>query len=247
MATPENKKQQDPNAAATAAANKRYAEIASRAFGLKNVTDRDIERVEALTPAYVHRLAFENKWPELVGEIVRVQILKTRNEGDATNEHTPVCLEVKLHEPTFAATGNEVDGYKIREMNVGESVLMFITGGLVMRQKLWLAAINPHVTQAVIFAVTGQRDKPLKPGQNRMWDVDAIFLPKTFPRANNTMLFEHDINSRKILDVIKLANGEVKAKDVYAKWEMTALPESTAQATGGLSRALPENGSSAQA
>lgn len=209
---------------------------------LYGVDPGDLRSIEALMPAYVPKLAFEQKWEPVVGEGVRIHIANTRNEGQ-NDEQTPVGFEMKLKAATKAAFGNEVSGYNIVDRKAGESVIVWASGAMIRKRELWLAFVNPLVMQAMIFRCTGQSEKPLKPGQNRMWEWDQKFIenkgtPVTVKRENQFLLTENDINARKLVDVVRLANGEVLAKDVFAKWDQLVLGE--AQQGRGLAGALPQ-------
>lgn len=221
----------------------------SKYASLYGVDAGDLRSIEALMPAYVPKLAFENKWEPVLGEGVRIHIATTRDEG-TDKEQTPVGFEMKLKHATKAAFGNEMQGYQIVDRKPGESLIVWASGAMIRKRELWLAFVNPIVMQAMIFRCTGQMDKPLKPGQSRMWEWDQKFIenkgtPVTVKRENQYLLTENDITSRKLIDVVRLANGEVKAKDVFAKWDQMVIGE--LEAARGLGRALVENTSSAQA
>ena len=115
--------------------------------------------VGLLTPMYKPKNAFAEKWPTVVGWLSHVEALPKqvqKNKDGEEEDWIPIALNIILTAPNKGILGKK-GSEKIVERAVGESLLVPLTGSLLYKKELMIAAFDASRIWLARISVTGQQ------------------------------------------------------------------------------------------
>lgn len=179
--------------------NKNMAKPAAGEFDWSSVLKKaglavtDMREVGGLTPIYASENAHEDNWPPLVGLLVGIQMLEFKNETDPKQRTRPFFV-VECEVPTMALDGTG-DEREVITRDVGDYVLMPISGALKNIKELRAAAADPSLVHRVAFRVTGERENIGRPKGQEMWPIEAFLIAKPIKRTGKYAPLEGEMHA----------------------------------------------------
>lgn len=152
---------------------------------------KGFEKTGGLAPIYSPKEAHENGFEPLIGYAVRTQLLPPIQQGKET--FIPEMIMVRAIRPTKAVTGKRRDGQEIVDVNVGDYVMVPITGNIGTNERLLAACDDPNEVSLVGFRVTGTRQVNDMPSPMWVWEM-MVHQKKTLRKGTE---FELLLNSNE--------------------------------------------------
>lgn len=142
-------------------------------------SDDDFAEVGLLTPMYKPKNAWAEKWAPVRGMLSHVEALpkQTQKNKDGDDEDwIPLALHIILSAPNKGILGKKGQE-KIVERAVGESLLVPLTGSLLYKKELVIAAFDALRIWPVRLTVTGQQPSDY-PSDMWTWKSELANKPR---------------------------------------------------------------------
>jgi len=148
-------------------------------FMPEGYSDADFAEVGLLTPMYKPKNAYEGKWPEVLGWVSHVEALPEQKQKNAKGEEedwVPLALHVILCAPNKGIIGKKTNE-KIVERAIGESLLIPLTGSLLYKKEMMIAAFDAQRVWLARILVTGQQPSDY-PSDMWVWKAELAKKPR---------------------------------------------------------------------
>lgn len=143
-------------------------------------SDADFSEVGLLTPMYKPKNAFAEKWGPVFGWATHVQFLPKQVQKNAkTGEEEdwiPLGLNVVLCAPNKGVLGKK-GAERIVEVAPGENLLVPLTGQLLYKKELMIAAFDAQRIWLARITVTGQQPSEY-PSDMWTWKTELAKKPR---------------------------------------------------------------------
>ena len=143
------------------------------------VSEEEIRDVGGLTPIYASEHAAEEKWAPLFGLMLGFREIPVDKNDPDQGVRPFIIVEAKI--PTKGLAGTGEDRHVI-DIEVGERVLMPVSGAIRNREELLMAVADPDSVHQGLFRVTGRKIKMKERRKNAMWEVVSKLVGNPIPR-----------------------------------------------------------------